>query len=102
MFVHADPYPWPFDGDLRPANTALVIIDVQEDFVSPAGAAGRWGVDLAALEPPLQKIEALIADLLALLRSTWSLRGDRYSEEREALRSGTAQPKKIEMYYIGG
>jgi nicotinamidase-related amidase len=46
---------------IAPARTALVIIDVQEDFVSPAGAAGRWGVDLAALEPPLQKIEALIA-----------------------------------------
>ena len=42
------------------------------------------------------------ADLLALLRSTWSLRADRYSEEREALLTGTTQPKKIEMYYIGG
>lgn len=25
----SSPYPWPFDGDLRPANTALIIIDMQ-------------------------------------------------------------------------
>ena len=30
--VAADPYPWPFDGDLRPDNTALVVIDMQTDF----------------------------------------------------------------------
>jgi nicotinamidase-related amidase len=44
-----------------PSRTALVIIDVQEDFVSPAGAAGRWGIDLSVLDPPLKKIETLIA-----------------------------------------
>jgi nicotinamidase-related amidase len=46
---------------IAPERTALVIIDVQEDFVSPAGVAGKWGIDFDALEPPLQKIEALIA-----------------------------------------
>lgn len=46
---------------IAPSRTALVIIDVQEDFVSPAGAAGRWGIDLGVLEPPLRKIEDLIA-----------------------------------------
>lgn len=46
---------------IAPARTALVIIDVQEDFVSPAGAAGRWGIDLSSLEAPLGRIEALIA-----------------------------------------
>ena len=44
-----------------PARTALVVIDVQEDFVSPAGAAGHWGIDLSVLEPPLRRIESLIA-----------------------------------------
>jgi hypothetical protein len=29
--VNATPYPWPFDGSLRPDNTALVIIDMQTD-----------------------------------------------------------------------
>jgi hypothetical protein len=23
------PYAWPFDGDLRPENTALIVIDMQ-------------------------------------------------------------------------
>ena len=46
---------------IAPSRTALVIVDVQEDFVSPAGVAGHWGIDFDALEPPLQKIEALIA-----------------------------------------
>ena len=35
--VAADPYPWPFDGDLRPANTALLVIDMQADFCGPGG-----------------------------------------------------------------
>jgi len=44
-----------------PARTALLIIDVQEDFVSPAGAAGRWGVDLGVFAAPIGRIQALIA-----------------------------------------
>ena len=45
---------------LAPSRTALVIIDVQEDFLSPEGPAGEWGIDFGLLEPPLQRIEALI------------------------------------------
>lgn len=46
---------------LLPSRTALVIIDVQNDFVAPDGALARWGVDMAPLEAPLKRIEALIA-----------------------------------------
>jgi cyclic pyranopterin phosphate synthase len=42
------------------------------------------------------------AELLRILRSAWSGRTDRYSELREELRSKSPEPKKIEMYYIGG
>src|SRR5712675_2444611 len=28
-YVSADPYAWPYDGDLKPDNTALVVIDMQ-------------------------------------------------------------------------
>ena len=31
-YVAADPYRWPYDGNLTPANTALIIIDMQVDF----------------------------------------------------------------------
>ncbi len=39
-------------------------------------------------------------ELLEILRTVWRRRGDRYSEERAARRS--ANPRKIEMHYIGG
>ena len=31
-YVAAEPYRWPWNGDLRPDNTALIIIDMQTDF----------------------------------------------------------------------
>jgi nicotinamidase-related amidase len=46
---------------IAPERTALVVIDILEDFVSPAGVAGNWGIDFAALEPPLRNCEKLIA-----------------------------------------
>jgi nicotinamidase-related amidase len=46
---------------IEPSKTALVIIDVQEDFVSPTGASSRWGIDLSILDKPLDNVEALIA-----------------------------------------
>ena len=33
----ADPYPWPWNGDLRPENTALIVIDMQTDFCGVGG-----------------------------------------------------------------
>jgi nicotinamidase-related amidase len=36
-YVAADPYRWPYDGNLRPGNTALVVIDMQVDFCGAGG-----------------------------------------------------------------
>jgi nicotinamidase-related amidase len=36
-FVSADPYPWPYNGDLRPQNTAVLVIDMQTDFCGIGG-----------------------------------------------------------------
>jgi cyclic pyranopterin phosphate synthase len=41
-------------------------------------------------------------ELTDLLRSAWTRRDDRYSEQREALRRGEHPLQKIEMHYIGG
>jgi cyclic pyranopterin phosphate synthase len=41
-------------------------------------------------------------ELADLLRTAWSGRTDRYSEQREALRRGEQPLQKIEMHYIGG
>ncbi len=30
--VEAQPYAWPFDGDLKAENTALIVLDMQRDF----------------------------------------------------------------------
>ena len=37
MHVPAQPYPWPYNGDLRPGNTALIVIDMQTDFCGKGG-----------------------------------------------------------------
>jgi nicotinamidase-related amidase len=53
--VQADPYAFEFD----PATTALVIIDMQRDFVEPGGFGETLGNDvswLQAVVPPLKKV----------------------------------------------
>ena len=36
-YVTSDPYSYPYNGDLRPDNTALIIIDMQTDFCGQGG-----------------------------------------------------------------
>jgi biuret amidohydrolase len=59
--IAADPYPWPFDGDLRPDNTALVIIDMQTDFCGPGGYVDAMGYDLSLTRAPIQPIARVLA-----------------------------------------
>jgi len=40
--------------------------------------------------------------LIQLIGGKWRVRADRYSEQRDELRGQPTQPKKIEMFYIGG
>ena len=42
-FVPGDPYPFPWNGDLRPENTALVVIDMQTDFCGKGGYIDLMG-----------------------------------------------------------
>jgi biuret amidohydrolase len=65
-FVQADPYPWPYDGDLRPANTALVVIDMQTDFCSAGGYVDKMGYDLSLTRAPIAPIRTLMARMRAL------------------------------------
>jgi biuret amidohydrolase len=59
--VAAEPYPWPFDGDLRADNTALIIIDMQTDFCGIGGYVDRMGYDLSLTRAPIEPIKRLLA-----------------------------------------
>ena len=60
-YVKSDPYPWPYNGDLRPANTALIIIDMQTDFCGIGGYVDKMGYDLSLTRAPIEPIKRLLA-----------------------------------------
>jgi nicotinamidase-related amidase len=59
--VPANPYPWPYTGDLRPGNTALIIIDMQTDFCGKGGYVDKMGYDLSLTRAPVEPIRRLLA-----------------------------------------
>ena len=59
--VAADPYPWPYDGDLRPGNTALIVIDMQTDFCGNGGYVDKMGYELSLTRAPIEPIRATLA-----------------------------------------
>ena len=62
----ADPYPWPYNGDLRAANTALVIIDMQTDFCGEGGYVDKMGYDLSMTRAPIEPIRRCLTRMRAL------------------------------------
>jgi biuret amidohydrolase len=59
-YIAADPYLWPYNGDLRPENTALVVIDMQIDFCGKGGYVDAMGYDLSLTRTPIAPIRALL------------------------------------------
>jgi biuret amidohydrolase len=58
--ISADPYPWPFDGDLTPQNTTLIIIDMQTDFCGKGGYVEAMGYDIALTRAPIEPISRVL------------------------------------------
>ncbi len=59
--VNAHPYAWPYDAAATAANTALIVIDMQFDFVGVGGYVDRMGYELSAVRAPITPIAALLA-----------------------------------------
>lgn len=65
-FVSATPYRWPWNGDLRRDNTALVVIDMQSDFCGKGGYIDLLGYDISLTRACIGPIARILSALREL------------------------------------
>src|SRR4051794_5987967 len=59
--IKATPFDYPYDGRLVAENTALVVIDLQQDFLSTTGYFAKQGYDPSPLRAILPTVNRLIS-----------------------------------------
>jgi nicotinamidase-related amidase len=64
-YIPGDPYKWPWNGDLRPANTALIVIDMQTDFCGRGGYIDLLGYDISVTRACVPNIRAVLDKMRA-------------------------------------
>lgn len=60
MYIQANPYLYPFNGDLTPQNTALMIIDMQTDFCGIGGYVDQMGYDISLTRRAIEPIKNIL------------------------------------------
>src|SRR5437660_3881338 len=64
-YIKSEPYAWPYNGDLRPENTALIIIDMQTDFCGVGRSVDKMGYDLSLTRAPIEPIKRTLTAMRA-------------------------------------
>ncbi|MGB7287785.1 MAG: isochorismatase family cysteine hydrolase [Salaquimonas sp.] len=59
--IEAQPFSWPYNQQLDPACLAILVIDLQHDFLSPQGYFAKMGFDPAPLRKILPNVNSLTA-----------------------------------------
>ena len=88
--IRAKPFDYPYDGRLDPAATALLVIDLQVDFLSADGYFARMGYDPA----PLRAILPTVGRLISACRKA----GVRIIHTRQGYRSDLADMTPYEKW----
>lgn len=60
MQIEAVPFNWPLGGNLKKENTALLIIDMQNDFCSDDGAMACGGINIEPTKAIIPQIKRLL------------------------------------------
>ncbi|EDU41476.1 Isochorismatase family protein [Pyrenophora tritici-repentis] len=55
------PYAWPHNSTLHPSTTALIIIDMQRDFLSPGGYLSSQGYSTTRFAPLIPRLTSLLS-----------------------------------------
>src|ERR1700761_1706900 len=61
--IASTPYPWPYDGVLERANTALIVIDMQTDFCGKGGYIDLLGYDISNSRACIEPIQRVLSAL---------------------------------------